>query len=272
MYLPDCWVTLAAIAGVTQNLRLLTVVTNVYYRHPAWQARLAADVDRLSNGRLVLGLGLGDNELEFQQLGIPFPAVRDRQQALEEAIQAINGLLAGQALTVHGQYFQFAEARVEPGPVQRPRVPLLIGGGGERMTLRLVAQYADACNFGPHEWTGAAYTLDDVKRKLDALRRHCEVVGRNYDSILRTYWVPFYLSETEEGAQRIRTREGIAWRRRRVMPFFGTPEQAIDYLQQLVELGMQYFTVVVDGRDVDALHLLGEQVIPALRPVHVLAS
>src|ERR1019366_3545420 len=135
-------------------------VSGICYRNPVLLARMAADVDRASHGRLVLGLGIGDDPGEFEKLGIPFPGTRERQAMLEETIQIVQGLWRGETLTFQGTHFQVQQATGYPLPVQHPRVPLLIGGGGERVTLRQVAQYADMSNFGPHIWTGSAFSLD----------------------------------------------------------------------------------------------------------------
>ena len=159
----DCWSVLAALAVTTSRIRLLSLVSCVLYRTPAQHARLAADVDRLSNGRLVLGLGIGDDADEFAALGIPYPPVPERQARLAETVDTVRRLWDG---------------AISPGPVQQPHIPVLIAGGGERVTLRQVARYADMANFGPHEWTGGAFDLDAVTRKLAVLRRHCEAEGR----------------------------------------------------------------------------------------------
>ena len=168
----DCWTQLAALATVTTRLRLIALVSCVYYRSPALIARQAADVDRISGGRLVLGLGTGDDAAEFGQLGLRFPAAPERLAALAEAAGIIRGMWAG-PVTHAGPHFQVTDAHVRPGPVQQPGVPVLIGGGGERTTLRLVARYADVSNFGPHEWTGGAYDLAAVRRKYEVLRGYC---------------------------------------------------------------------------------------------------
>ena len=138
----DCWTQLAALATVTTRLRLIALVSCVYYRSPALIARQAADVDRISGGRLVLGLGTGDDAAEFGQLGLRFPAAPERLAALAEAAGIIRAMWAG-PVTHAGPHFQVTDAHVRPGPVQQPGVPVLIGGGGERTTLRLVARYAD---------------------------------------------------------------------------------------------------------------------------------
>jgi len=193
----DCWTALAALAVRTRRLRLGPLVSCVYYRPPALLARIAADVDVLSGGRLVLGLGVGDIPTEFAQLGLRYPPVPERQTALAETVEIVRGLWGGAPFTFEGAHFRVAEAAVRPGPVQRPRVPLLIAGGGERTTLAQVARYADAANFGPTAATGSAWGTEEVRRKYAALREHCARIGRLYESVLRT--VPLRASAGRAG-------------------------------------------------------------------------
>src|SRR3954447_15695637 len=169
----DCWTTLAGLAAVTRRLRLGTSVTCTAYRNPALLARMASDVDRMSQGRLVLGLGMGDFEWEFAQLGIPWLSVRERQESLEETIGIVRALWGDVDALPPSKHFGVTAPALESGPVQRPRIPLLIAGGGERVTLRQVAQHADASNFGEHAWAGGVGGAPAVQRRLDALREHC---------------------------------------------------------------------------------------------------
>jgi alkanesulfonate monooxygenase SsuD/methylene tetrahydromethanopterin reductase-like flavin-dependent oxidoreductase (luciferase family) len=132
---------------------------------------MAADVDRLSHGRLVLGLGMGDSAIEFERMGISFQPVRQRQRGLEETIRIVRGLWGREPFSFAGAQFEIREATVSPGPVQEPHVPVVIAGGGERVTLRQVAEFAGACNFGENANTGGVNTLDDVHRRFHALQR-----------------------------------------------------------------------------------------------------
>ena len=147
---------------------------------------------------MILGLGIGNHEKEFAKLGIPFLPVSERQEALAEAMQIIEGLWGSTPFTYNGKYFQVREANVRPGPVQQPHVPVLLAGGGERVTLRQVAQFADIANFAADKRVGNAFTPSDIVRKYAVLRQHCETLGRTYDSILRSYSaVPVLLAETQ---------------------------------------------------------------------------
>jgi alkanesulfonate monooxygenase SsuD/methylene tetrahydromethanopterin reductase-like flavin-dependent oxidoreductase (luciferase family) len=183
----DCWTLLSALAVTTSTIRLGMAVNCIFYRSPTLLARMAADVDRLSGGRLILGLGIGNHEKEFAKMGIPFLPVSERQEALADTIQIVKGLWGSTPFTYTGTHFQVSEANVRPGPVQQPHVPVLLAGGGERVTLRHVAQCADVANFGADKRVGSAFTPADIVRKYAVLRQHCETLGRNYDSILRSY-------------------------------------------------------------------------------------
>jgi alkanesulfonate monooxygenase SsuD/methylene tetrahydromethanopterin reductase-like flavin-dependent oxidoreductase (luciferase family) len=262
----DCWTQLAALATVTTRLRLIALVSCVYYRSPALIARQAADVDRISGGRLVLGLGTGDDAAEFGQLGLRFPAAPERLAALAEAAGLIRGMWAG-PVTHTGTHFQVRDAHVRPGPVQQPGVPMLIGGGGERTTLRLVAKYADVSNFGPHEWTGGAYDLAAVRRKYEVLRGYCQEIGRPYDAILRTHYTPLLtLAETSRELEHKRSRARIPDAGLRTVPVFATVDEAIGHYQGLIDAGVHYFLATVNGQDAQTAELLAGQVMPALRP------
>lgn len=189
----DPFVHLAAIAANTHRIRLGVNVCCALYRHPVMTARLAADVDNLSGGRLILGLGNGWDANEFANLGLPFPPARERQQALEEAITIMRGVWGDEPFTFEGQHFRCTNARVSPAPMQRPSLPIMIAGGGERVTLRQVARYADACNifqvdpFGQGwlhpRWSRANFRswLSTAPRSAETLTRcfaHTEQAGR----------------------------------------------------------------------------------------------
>src|SRR5262249_17478754 len=152
---------------------------------------------------------------------------------------------------------------IAPGPLQRPHVPLLIAGGGERVTLRQVAQYGDACNIGAHAWGGGAFTADDVRRKFDVLRQHCEAVGRPYEAILRTYLnIPVVLGKTRAAVQaKLDAIPAPVRAHFQTSLLAATPEEANAHFRGLVAAGVQYFVVAVWGHDVESVRLLGEQVL-----------
>jgi len=266
----DCWTALAALAVRTRRLRLGPLVSCVYYRPPALLARQAADVDAVSGGRLVLGLGVGDIPTEFAQLGLRYPPVPERQAALAETVEIVRGLWSGTPFTFEGAHFRVAAAAIRLGRVQAPRVPLLIAGGGERVTLAQVARYADASNFGPTGATGSAWGTEEVRRRYAALREHCARVGRPYESVLRTFWCPLILAETDAGVQaKVEARAAgpplveappveaprVPGMPRELHTHFnmpgripliivaGTPEEITAHFRALVDAGVQYIMV-----------------------------
>lgn len=261
----DCWTVLTALATSTKTIRLGALVSNVFYRPPWLLARISTDVDRLSQGRLILGLGMGDAEEEFRQFGIPFPNVRTRQKALEETAQIVQGLWSGEPLTYHGQFFQLEQARIAPGPLQQPRIPIVIAGGGERVTLRQVAQYADVSNFAAHQWMGSAFTLEDVSQKYQALRSHCQTLGRDYNSVLRSQLFHLLLAPTHSEVEEKKRKDPLGWRDWSLSyTVAGTPSEVIEYFQTLVDSGVQYFIVSTLPNDRETLRLLSQEVMPAL--------
>jgi alkanesulfonate monooxygenase SsuD/methylene tetrahydromethanopterin reductase-like flavin-dependent oxidoreductase (luciferase family) len=262
----DCWTFLAALAMGTERIRLISLVSCIYYRSPVLVARQAADVDWVSDGRLVLGVGIGDDVSEFGQMCLPFPPVRERQAAMEETLQIVQGLWREESFSFSGRYFQLNEAKVSQKPVQQPYVPILIAGGGEEVTLRQVAQFADMSNFGSHEWTGSAFEIGDVERKYHVLRSHCEALQRPYDSVLRSHYTPLLtLAENEKDLERKKADTQIPDGQLRSVPLFVTPEQAIDYYQSLADAGVQYFLAMINGHDDESVYLLAEAVVPAIR-------
>lgn len=253
----DCWTYLAALATVTSRIRLGSLVSCVYYRAPALLARIVADVDMISNGRVVLGLGIGDVEREFAQLGLAYPPVRERQAALGETLEVLPQLLGGEEVSLSGAHLRVNGAVIRPGPPQKPHVPILVAGGGEKVTLRQVAQYADASNFGAGNTMGNAWTLDDVRRKYEALRGHCEAVGRPYDSVLRTYF-----GGVLEFGERVQTREEhFSTAFGQYLVLHGDPKGAVAHYRALVDAGVRYI-ILVGLADPQALRLFAEQVVP----------
>jgi F420-dependent oxidoreductase-like protein len=169
------YTALGFVAGVTQSLRLRLLVTGVTYRHPGLLAKIVTTLDVLSGGRAELGIGAAWFEREHLGLGVPFPPVAERFEMLEEALQICLQMWSDDNGAFDGKHFQLAATLCSPAPVSEPRPRIMIGGGGERKTLRLVAQYADACNFFG--------TPDVVAHKIEVLRGHCDAVGRDIREI-----------------------------------------------------------------------------------------
>ncbi len=171
------YTTLAHAAAVTERIGLGTLVTGVTYRHPGLLLKTVTTLDVLSGGRAWLGIGAAWNEEEHRGLGVPYPSTRDRFVLLEDTLRLAHRMFADDDTAFHGEVLNLERPLNHPQPVRRP--PIMIGGGGEKKTLRLVAQYADACNLfdaGP----------EAITHKLDVLRDHCDDVGRDYDEISKT--------------------------------------------------------------------------------------
>lgn len=269
-YTPECWLHLAALAATTSRIRLGSAVNCALYRHPVMTARLAADLDNLSEGRAVLGLGAGWNQTEFAQLGLDFPSTRERLEALEEAIQIILGVWGDEPFTFQGRHFHCTGERIFPSSYQKPGPPLIVAGGGERHTLRLVAQYAQACNFGASDTTGSARTAADIARKFEVLRHHCDAAGRPYNQILRTHftsWVFVAENDREARAKLERYHPEPLTEVQRITRIAGSPETVAAVYQDLIDAGFEYFVVQTqDASDLESISLLATEVIPRLRP------
>ena len=191
----EAYTALGWLAAKTERVKLLTMVTAVVYREPGLLAKAMSTLDVLSGGRSILGIGAAWNEDESRGLGLPFPPTAERFERLEEAIRICLQMWSDDDGSFDGKHYHLARTLNSPQPLTRPRPPILIGGGGEKKTLRLVAQYADSCNI-------AFYNPDEAAHKLEVLRGHCADVGRNYDEIEKTAQTRFDLGEDGEHVQR----------------------------------------------------------------------
>jgi F420-dependent oxidoreductase-like protein len=173
------YTSLGFVAGKTRRLTLGLMVTGVTYRHPGLLAKIVTTLDVLSEGRAMFGVGAAWYQREHEGLGVPYPPISERFERLEETLQICKQMWSDNDGPYEGKYYQLAETICSPRPIQQPGPKILIGGGGEKKTLRLVARYADACNL-------FAMGVDEVGRKLDILKEHCEAEGRDYTSIKKT--------------------------------------------------------------------------------------
>src|SRR5690348_10605217 len=174
------WTALGFAAGVTNHIRLGTMVTGVTYRHPGLLIKTATTLDVLSHGRAYFGIGAAWNEEEHKGLGVPFPPLKERFERLEETLQLAHQMWNNDERPFNGKHYQLERPLNSPHPVQLPHPPILIGGTGEKKTLRMVAQYGDACNLF------ARLGRDEIKHKLDVLREHCQHLNRPYEEIEKT--------------------------------------------------------------------------------------
>jgi alkanesulfonate monooxygenase SsuD/methylene tetrahydromethanopterin reductase-like flavin-dependent oxidoreductase (luciferase family) len=251
----DCWVWLAAAATRTRRIRIGTGVACSAYRVPRATARLATDLDHLSGGRLVLGLGSGWVRAEFEMLGVPFASRSERAARLEETLSVVTELWGPAPTSVLGEHYT---------PRQLPRPPIMVAGGGLQ-TLRLAAQYADACNIGGAPAAGGAGTPEQVAAKLAVLQRNCEGIGRPYEHVLRTYYVGSLVLARDEAGVRAR-REHYAGHPFIQPDHVRTPAEAVADFQALADVGIECFLVTLfDVSDHETLRLLAEHVAPQIR-------
>jgi alkanesulfonate monooxygenase len=223
----EAYTTLGYLAAQTSRIDLLAWVTAVVYREPGLLAKCVTTLDVLSGGRAWLGIGAAWNEEESHGLGLPFPPTAERFERLEEALQICLQMWRGDDRPFEGKHYHLARTLNVPQALQRPRPKILIGGGGERKTLRMVAQYADACNL---------FASPDLGHKLDVLREHCEAVGRDYDDIEKTVMMPMGTDDID----------GLLSR-----------------LHELSELGVQHVHGrLTDVETLEPLRIFGERVIP----------
>ena len=229
----EAYTTLGYLAACTSRAKLLTLVTGAIYRYPGILAKTATTLDVLSGGRAWLGIGAGWNEEESRGLGIPFPPVAERFERLEETLQICLQMWRGDESPYHGKHYSLERPLNSPNSLTRPHPPIMIGGSGEKKTLRFVAKYADACNLFP---------TPDLARKLDVLRAHCDAEGRDYDEISKTVYFRFDVGEKGEKAAEI-----------------------VDQLGGLAELGFDAaMGGVADVWQVTPLEVLAAEVIPAV--------
>jgi len=248
----ECFTTLAAIAAVTQRVRLGALVAGVPYRNPALLAKINITLDVISHGRCIVGLGAGWHEEEFKAYGWSFPSIKQRMDGLEDAIRIIDTMMTHHRANYTGTHYRITEALSNPLPIQRPRPPIMIGGSGGRRMLRLVAQYADYCNI-----LGDPAT---VAWKIEALRTHCAAVGRPFETIICSNFVSILIAQnkTELARKRKQYNPGPGH------PIIGTPEQVVAALQEFVQVGIQYVVFnFPDAHTLEPIHLFAEMVVPA---------
>ncbi|WP_420644878.1 LLM class F420-dependent oxidoreductase [Candidatus Leptofilum sp.] len=232
----DGYTALSYLAAVTERARLGTMVTGVNYRHPGHLLKIVSNLDVLSGGRANLGIGAGWYEREAHGLGFPFPPLKERFERLEETLQIMKQVWSGDISAYQGKHYHLAEPMNNPQPLSKPHPPILIGGAGEKKTLRLVAQYADACNLF------AFMGNEELACKLDVLKRHCDDVGRDYAEIEKTALGFVMLGEG-----------GMS------------PSDVIGMCRGLAEVGFDSFIFSLGNvHDLAPIEVIGREVIPAV--------
>jgi F420-dependent oxidoreductase-like protein len=228
------YTTLGYIAALTQRVRLGLLVTGIIYRHPGILAKIVSTLDILSGGRATLGIGAAWFEREANGLGVPYPPLTTRFEQLEETLQIVKQMWSDEVGPYEGQHFHLAETLNQPQPLSKPHPPILIGGMGEGKTLRLVAQYANACNLFAFVGT------EVLAHKLKVLKNHCETIGRNYDDIERTVLGTANFNEMKAG-------------------------DIIDLCRGLAEIGIQQ--AIFNMHDIETikpLEIFANEIIPAV--------
>ena len=253
----ECWTSTAALARDTNTIRIGQMVTCNSYRHPALLAKMASTVDVLSNGRLTLGIGAGWNEQEYRAYGYgeAYPDAPQRLRQLREAVQVILAMWQEQEIHFEGDSYHVQGAINQPKGVQLPHVPLLIGGDGEQVTLKLVAQYADACNVGDDP--------DTVTHKLAVLQQHCERVGRDYAHIRRTSSTLCLIADSDEQALARLPADRKAGLEPRVQTaLIGSPETIRHRLAAYEAAGVQELVLrFVNGTELNAIRRFASEFI-----------
>ncbi len=260
----DVWALMPALAAVTTKLRLGTLVSCNGYRLPPILAKTAACVDQISNGRLEFGLGAGWKEMEYKAYGIPFPPVATRLEQLEEATRLIRQLWTEEKTSFDGKHYRLEDAVCAPKPAQRP-LKIWLGGQGEKKLLRIVAQHADGWNmvFGQ--------PLAGVKQKVDALKRHCDEVKRDFTKIDKSMFIVTCIADSDEEMKR-REAQAVAalgtdliFSMGRASGTIGTADRVAETLRGYQDLGFDYFIAMFPYKqDAEMLQRFVETVVPKL--------
>lgn len=256
----ECWTTMAALSQRTSRIRLGQMVGCASYRNPALLAKITSNLDVISGGRLDWGIGAGWYWDEYRAYDYEFAENKVRIQRLRETVEIVKLMWSEPSATYEGRHFKVDGAQCDPKPLQDPHPPVWIGGGGEQLTLRVVARLADRSNFGGNP--------EEFAHKCEVLQGHCRDVGRDYDEIRKTWGPELFVRETEAEVEAAGTRS--MWREPvetwRAGNLVGTPEQVAERVQQYVDLGCTDFLPwCADYPDTTSLRLFAEQVVPAFR-------
>jgi F420-dependent oxidoreductase-like protein len=234
----ECFTSLAALARETQRVKLGQMATCNGYRNPALLAKMGSTIDVMSHGRFILGFGAGWYEHEYRAYGYGFPETKERMARFREATQIIHRMWTEEYPEFTGAYYAINKPINEPKGVQKPHPPLWIAGGGEQVTLKLVAQYGDGCNLGGTD-------LDVVRHKLDVLRGHCDKLGRDFTSITRSYSINVHLvsGAAQAESETAQARGKLSYTDYANTRIVGTPPEVVTRLQQVVDLGINYVII-----------------------------
>ena len=257
----ECWTTISALSKVTKKIRLGTMVTCNSFRNPALLAKMSSTVDNISNGRLELGIGAGIQKQEHRAYGFPFSSSKNRIKHLDEAIWIIKKLWTQKNVCFKGRYYKITNAYCEPKPIQKPHPPLIIGGGGEQLMLRLTAKYADR-----YDW-GYLPSPELYRRKLVFLKSYCKTIGRDFNEIEKSCWPIgqiFIGNERKNLAENDSQLDSKDIFTNHVMQehFIYTPEDFLNQIRYYINLGVTYFMLFFsDVSKFEGLRLFAKEVI-----------
>ena len=265
----EAWSLLSTLVAKTSEIMLGTLVSCNSFRSPSILAKMASTIDVISNGRLLFGIGAGWKKVEYDAYGIPYPKVQERMDQLEEAVQIIKLMWTEPKASFSGKHYKIDDAFCQPKPVQKPHPPILVGGEGMERTLNIVAKYADMCNF--------TFMLEKNSTiLLEKLKKHCIDVGRDYDSIEKTFFVYCMISESIDEVDaflsRLAQSRGISVeqiekeRRERDGMWVGQPEFILEKCKSLIKKGFTFFQIRFPfGSEKQMAKCFAEDVIPQLR-------
>ena len=264
----ECFTTLSALATLTQKIRLGSLVACNSYRSPSLLAKIGATLDVISKGRLEFGIGAGWNAEEYMAYGIPFPPPRTRIAQMREGIEIIKRMWTEEAPSFTGEYFSIEGAHCEPKPIQKPHPPITLGGSGEKLTLKAVAEYADRSN-----WMGS---VSEFAHKLGVLKEHCSQVGRDYDEIEKS-WMGRAMVGTDPQQLKNGLKKLYRSGRLRITPpqpfedwletivergLIGSPSQCLAKIKEYADLGVTYFMIgFLDSPSTENMELFSENVM-----------
>jgi len=260
----ECWTTLSALCSKTDKVRLGTLVACNSFRNPALLAKMAATLDVISKGRLELGIGAGWNQDEHQAYGVPFPKISVRVEQMREGIEIIKRMWTEEKVNYRGRYFRVKDASCEPKPLQEPHPPITVGGGGEKLTLKVTAEHANRSN-----WFG---TPEQCKHKLNVLEKYCSQIGRDHEEIEKSVSLGVNISYDEQeltknlkkcyasGEPHLSFHDWLKEFRTKMIG--GPPSKCLEKMREYVDLGITYFMLrFLDLPSEKGMKLFNEEVI-----------
>ena len=258
----ECWTTLSALAVCTEKIKLGTMVSCNLFRNPALLAKMAATLDVLSDGRIELGIGAGVQKNEHESYGYSFFSPKERIQRLNESIRVIKKLWSQQTASYFGKYYSINNAVCEPKPLQKPHPPIVIGGGGEKLTLKVTACFANR-----YDW-GYVPSFEEYEHKLQILKNHCADVGRDFNDIEKSCWPvgQIFLGKTQKDADNLFSKflpQGVNLEDFLKTSFVGTPKDFFDMIEPYLKLDVTQFMLYFgDLPQTESLQLFAEKVVP----------